>query len=732
MSHKSLYFWLLCILVISCIQPGVSYAQESFEWIPLNEGMEGDVVPVFYRSESGTFFAGGIGGLFRSNGYREPWELTNLTGFDVGVVRTHPDGSIYAGTRKGVYRSRDDGYSWAQVGYEDAVFDMAVASDSSIILATSIGVVRQDSKESRWEELGLWIREGTIDTIGVTSVAVTMDGKIWATVLDKINYLEVGEREWQCLTYSPGDKCVSHDSSVQNVEALGNDVLFSFNWLRTFLYASKDSLVYSTSIRSDMLSYWHTDSSTYGISRAVYTMQSQFRNLLFQSKDKGITWEVIDVGGLYPRSVIAAEDDKWICIGNLKGLHCTEDNGVSWIPWREGLSNSRVPALYTTKEGDILGGAVVYSHVLTSGEDFWNRSFLSGSEEPVEHFAESESGTLSAISNWLYTSTDGGMTWESASPEWVRADKINYSVPTVEIPYRKPCPYRRWYSTSPILAWADTLAHVISGEFRITTDHWQTIHRYRSVSSYGDHNGLVAITRFANGSVLVGGYDGTLLRSLDNGVSWIRSELKPESDIDIQQFVTLKDSSLLAVTNQGLYNSIDEGYSWSPLQGPVAEECFNAAAVSRQGVLLVDGKYLSRDNGITWERLPPLPAQVISATFDHTGVPYVGTYGLGVFKGSESVGVSVESSPELVSFSVSLYPNPTRGELNLEFTLSSEEQVTATLYNALGRRIEVLISERFGSGQHRIELKMSSKTAGVYLVELIAGERKEYLLLNVL
>ena len=81
---------------------------------------------------------------------------------------------------------------------------------------------------------------------------------------------------------------------------------------------------------------------------------------------------------------------------------------------------------------------------------------------------------------------------------------------------------------------------------------------------------------------------------------------------------------------------------------------------------------------------------------------------------------TVEEELSLAS-TVTMFPNPTQGLSNLQFTTTVAEIATLEVINLLG---ETVIRESFGSlpaGTHRVELNLEDAKAGVYLVNLNAG-----------
>lgn len=79
------------------------------------------------------------------------------------------------------------------------------------------------------------------------------------------------------------------------------------------------------------------------------------------------------------------------------------------------------------------------------------------------------------------------------------------------------------------------------------------------------------------------------------------------------------------------------------------------------------------------------------------------------------------------------YPNPFNAQTSISFVLPKSQDVKLTVYDLLGRRIEVLLDEHKEAGVHNITFNASSLPSGVYFYRLRAGgvvETKRMVLLK--
>ena len=69
------------------------------------------------------------------------------------------------------------------------------------------------------------------------------------------------------------------------------------------------------------------------------------------------------------------------------------------------------------------------------------------------------------------------------------------------------------------------------------------------------------------------------------------------------------------------------------------------------------------------------------------------------------------------------YPNPFNPATTIAFTLASDEPVTLTVFDALGRRVVTLLdNERMASGRHHVRFDARDLASGVYFYQLRAGD----------
>ncbi len=96
-----------------------------------------------------------------------------------------------------------------------------------------------------------------------------------------------------------------------------------------------------------------------------------------------------------------------------------------------------------------------------------------------------------------------------------------------------------------------------------------------------------------------------------------------------------------------------------------------------------------------------------------------------VVKGKAAFNSQVEDPN---SFGFNIYPNPTSGELTIEFTTITTGKVEVSIHDGTGKLISTLINSKLESGQHSVSWNAAKAgvAQGVYYVSIKAGENNEY------
>jgi len=101
---------------------------------------------------------------------------------------------------------------------------------------------------------------------------------------------------------------------------------------------------------------------------------------------------------------------------------------------------------------------------------------------------------------------------------------------------------------------------------------------------------------------------------------------------------------------------------------------------------------------------------------------------MGAYGGGDSIAVGIFENIAALPHRFMLfqnYPNPFNTQTTIEFIIPKSQHVNLTVYDLLGRQIEILLDEYKQAGIHTVVLDASHLSSGVYFYRLQAGEMAE-------
>ena len=91
------------------------------------------------------------------------------------------------------------------------------------------------------------------------------------------------------------------------------------------------------------------------------------------------------------------------------------------------------------------------------------------------------------------------------------------------------------------------------------------------------------------------------------------------------------------------------------------------------------------------------------------------------FVGAGARQVSGEEGPASNLIEVTLYPNPTRGRTTVALKLAAPSEVTADVFDMLGRQVATVEGGPLGEGFQSLDLGLDALPSGAYVVRIVAG-----------
>jgi len=324
---------------------------------------------------------------------------------------------------------------------------------------------------------------------------------------------------------------------------------------------------------------------------------------MYRSTDRGANWNVIQNGLQYGQTTvtgIVATEGK-IIASTFDGVVVSVDSGNDWS------------TLVTTNDADVVTNciSIIDSTVLVGWPGGIIRSTDDGRSWYVPSGYISTSATFSIIGDssriyagtisGVHISTDNGLTWTPVNigfpgeqAWWIAKDDTNiFSATNLGV----------YHSTNEGASWSPVSNGIIGWGGDYITGNGSNIFTYMSSPT--------------GGSFL-------LYNSTDNGNTW-------KVDTSMHCFIqsmAFSNQAIYAATNCGIFESINNGESWSGINGGVMDTVYPVSLVESNSNLIVSAQepgmlFLSTDNGTTWanvgKNLPRIGPLAVSGQYVYAG-----------------------------------------------------------------------------------------------------------------
>ena len=326
-------------LYISTLKKGVWYSDDGTAWQPMNCGF-GE--PIFVRELSSigtTLIADTRNGFFRKRAHEDSWMLIN----DVFVLQQPVEGAriasrihgtsfasmgdvLYVGCDKGIFRSYDEGNSWAWSTPEKmtrSVTTLAVFGATLYAGTYGGGIFRSDDRGNTWRAVDIGLKNRKVSVL----LAVNEDTVFVGTRNEGIFRTVDGGNSW--VEINTG----LTNTTVSELEVIGDKIYTSVSG-KIVYSADGGELWKPVKIPSMPIKYGFPALS-------VSDGELYVGAVRYAPRDQGG-----DLGGIFRLDAESNTLVELIVDGNLAGLECMEvvgmtfyigtlDNGV--IQWERGL-----------------------------------------------------------------------------------------------------------------------------------------------------------------------------------------------------------------------------------------------------------------------------------------------------------------------------------------------------------------------------------------------------------
>jgi photosystem II stability/assembly factor-like uncharacterized protein len=350
-------------------------ADESYQWIPVNNGLYGGDVRslIIDPTNSKVIYAGMYGGLFRSTDGGTNWSASGLTNNTVYSLAIDPTNTqvIYAGINGGVFKSTDGGTNWSASGLtNNTVYSLAIDPTNTqvIYVGTNGGIFKSTNGGTNWSQISTGLTNSEVYSLAIdlTNTQVIYAGTNGGGLFKSTN----GGTNWNKM-----------NSGLTNlgIQSLATD-------------PTNTQVIYT---------------GTYG-------------GGIFKSTNGGSSWSEINIGliaAIINQLAIDPTNTQVIYAGTYGGgIFKSTNGGSSWSEINIGLVNAFIFSLVI----DPTNTQVIYSGVgyfgifkSTNGGSSWSASGLTNTL--VNSLAIDPKNTqiiyAGTYSDGIYKSIDGGTSW---------------------------------------------------------------------------------------------------------------------------------------------------------------------------------------------------------------------------------------------------------------------------------------------------------------------------------
>ncbi|HSW56266.1 MAG TPA: T9SS type A sorting domain-containing protein [Ignavibacteriaceae bacterium] len=269
-------------------------------------------------------------------------------------------------------------------------------------------------------------------------------------------------------------------------------------------------------------------------------------------------------------------------------------------------------------------------------------------------------------------------------------------------------------------------------------------------------------------NLFAGTYDGVYL-SIDEGETWVKRNVEPDSMVDIRDIAISNDGKLFAADFDDVLRSTDNGISWDTVNNGIfafnfisliiSETDYLYLGIRRYGIYRssnlgnsweqvkpgwirnlastslgyviagdeIEGVVISKDNGESWQQINaglPNSTFINCVFFDQQGYAYCSVHNFGIYKSVSPV-VDVNDAIHSEIYSYILYqnfPNPFNPTTRISYSVPEFGFVTLKIYDVLGKEVSALVGEEKSSGSYVIQFDASKLSSGIYFYQLITKD----------
>lgn len=666
-----------------------------------------------------------------------------------GELTTAPDGALYADVVNALYRSSDDGHTWALVPTPPLSGIATITTDTggTLFLLDSIicteecyqeGPYRSTDGGATWEPVVV-----TAPPPHVYAIEAAADARTFAVTDAGFFRSDDGGASWVLVPLDPSSR-----PSTLAAHPAGYVALYEAGSGAATLTSSSDNgetwvratvppeLPYFSRLRLDANGVVYAASTGSGGGEAIY-----------RSDDAGETWTEVRLPAVCAEPegcAVSAFDPIAGALyaafsrpGTSTSLGAFRTDGGAWEPL--GLAGPAVLDFEGHGGAVLAGTARAVFRYTGSG---WEPSSEGIARSWMQALAWGPGGVLFAAG------LEGDVSrYDTETAVWTPLPYLHFAMTLAAAPDGRlfagvAGEPGAWVLAAAGEAWTPrglrnvrTLYRTASGAL-LAAATYPLYALYRSTDdganweAVSDRRALTFLEAY--GALYMGTDDG-VHRSGDGGATWERAGLDGVAVWGLAAAGdTLWASSPEDVTGPSrgrVYRSTDGGATWALVWTATLYQRLRDIVATAEGALYVlddhEGVLRSLDGGQTWEPfvsgLPEAAYSVDALTLGPDGRLYAGVSFWSVYRTAEPVTSASEPPPSVGAFILHApSPNPFASWTTLGYELPVASPVRLVLYDVLGREVAVLVDGYVEAGRHEATLDGAHLPSGTYLVWLEA------------
>ncbi|MBN2105509.1 T9SS type A sorting domain-containing protein [bacterium] len=688
------YKYIATVSVICVISQAVN--AHHFYWSSV-EGICGGSVCTITETEEGSLFAGTKNGIYYAEDKTGLWKFKGLADKWIYCLIQNESGYLFAGTFSGLYRSKDMGTTWKEIksGKYLWVRDIIIGNDNKLIMCSDYGNFYSMDNGDTWAEIdSLSMPVSTLFNFqNQYIIAACGDNGIYRSCDNGVS--------WQkTIDIFPAMFSITSDLTGR---------LWAGCW-GGFVCFSNDSGETWSRLNHNM-ELGHVNAFT--MNAENHLILGDEEGHVYVSRTSGQTWE--NRLTIYESiNCIIVDEEGYILTGtDGAGIYYSK-NDTSWDQSIKGMNNYTITVLvansdnqlYAVKSPDFYryDGTSEYSNlfdkIYRSRDNGMTWEKISSTSYVINDLINHPNGSMfgGTDNNGIICSEDSGKTWSVVGGEsWISISKLainsngelfagidgfNYGGI-----YYSSDSGKTWVEKSDGLPNAGIDNLIVDHDDKIFVSSWFGI--YKSIN-HGDsweqcldHDSYgTTITISQNNDIYIGNSEGKLLKSEDHGIHWYEIELN--SDVSkINSIKMTDDNQLFLGTDNGIYISNDHGISWTMCNKNLPFNEIDCIELLSSDQILISVR------------------------------------GSGLYVSKIETNINTDLNTEKRDFHLlQNYPNPFNHSTKISYYLSESGNVSLKIYNISGQVIQTLIHEYQVSGEYKINWDSNGLPSGIYLYEL--------------